>query len=250
MEASCTLWDTPEEARKKRKILRGRDPAGSAVRQTSSAMKLDLLLGGHESCWENAYHWPVSQTEKAGGNSDSLAMAGKRRSANAVLVQGSCWPLQIRRDVVRASPPPAESCCLRKSWAGPAASSHRGRGGSGGAKARRESSALRCRAAGWLAPQKARRGLAAPRALQRGTLSSPPASSSWPPPFAALPARPKVPGGGCSGGRLPANTYTDSNDSRSLEEEGKRRTFLGKPLKNEHFCFPLQVAAGNERGVI
>lgn len=55
-----------------------------------------------------------------------------------------------------------------------------------------------------LLPQKARRGLAAPRALQRGTLSTPLASSSWPPPFAALPARPKVPGGGCSGGRLPA----------------------------------------------
>lgn len=30
-------------------------------------------------------------------------------------------------------------------------------------------------------------------------------------------------------------TYTDSNDSPSLEEEGKRETFLGKPLKMNTF---------------
>lgn len=55
-----------------------------------------------------------------------------------------------------------------------------------------------------LLPQTARRGLAAPCALQGGTLSTPPASSSWPPPSAALPACPEVPGGDCFGGRLPA----------------------------------------------
>lgn len=61
-------------------------------------------------------------------------------------------------------------------------------------------------------PQTSRRGLAAPRALKSGTLSTHwhrcPALLSLRP---DLP-RPKVPGSSCFGGSYPAKDYTDSND--------------------------------------
>lgn len=61
-------------------------------------------------------------------------------------------------------------------------------------------------------PQTSRRGLAAPRALKSGTLSTHwhrrPALLSLRP---DLP-RPNVPGSSCFGGRYPAKDYTDSND--------------------------------------
>jgi len=210
----------------------GESQARSAVWQTSRAVKLDLLLGEQETCWGDASHWPKSQKERADGNSDSLATTGERKSANAVLVQGSRWPLRIRQHMVPASPLPARSCCHHESSTGPAASSCRGRERGEAPEGLKWEGSLWHRIA-----------------LQRGTLSTSP-PSSWPPPSAALPARPEILVAAALGGRLPAK---DHHWLKWLSHSGRRVQKLdlsGKALENEHCCFPVEVLAGDERGVV
>lgn len=57
--------------------------------QTLFAMKLDLLLRGHETNRGIAPHWPASQVERTDKNPGSLIMTGRRQPAK---VQGSHRP--------------------------------------------------------------------------------------------------------------------------------------------------------------